>query len=159
MEDSRNLLLFKKGDCTNISNYRPIRLTSNVCKIFNKLLKNRMHNSLDAAQGAEQAGFCRNHSTVDYIFTINQLIEKSNEYNLGLHILFIDYEKAFDSVNLKYLWKALKRQGIQAKFIRILQEMYDKSKVYIKLDKVGPTFDIIRGVKQGTHYHQIYLTV
>ncbi len=66
-----------------------------------------------------------------------------------LYILLIDFEKAFDSVNLEYLWNALKRQGIAQKFIIMLKEMYSNTKAYIKLDKVGPKFEIEKGVKWG----------
>ena len=143
------ILLYKKGNREEIKNYRPISLTSNICKVYTKILKNRMYNYLDNAQSPEQAGFRRNYSTIDHLFTVNQLIEKTNEYRINAYILFIDFEKAFDIVNLEYLWNALARQGIPQKFIKIIQEMYTGTEAYIRLDKKGPKFKLERGVKQG----------
>ncbi len=49
------ILLYKKSSKEKIENYRPINLTSNICKIFMKILKNRMYNQLDSNQTQEQA--------------------------------------------------------------------------------------------------------
>ncbi len=70
------ILLFKKGNKEMINNYRPISLTSNISKI----IKERIYNQLDENQGREQAGFRKDFSTIDQIFTINQLLEKAKEY-------------------------------------------------------------------------------
>ncbi len=75
---------------------------------------------------------------MDHIFTINQVLEKSREFNFPLHIMFIDYNKAFDSVKHSAVWKVLENQGIG-------REM----KVYIKLDREGEMFEVQKGVKQG----------
>ncbi|VDO18177.1 unnamed protein product [Brugia timori] len=108
-----------------------------------------MYNQLDVNQGQEQAGFRKGRSTIDQIFIINQLLEKSNEYKLPLYILLIDFQKAFDSVHLSYLWNALNEQGIQAKYIKILRNIYKIAEGRVKTDKVGQKFRIKKGVKQG----------
>ena len=71
-------ILHKKGERSLISNYRPMSLTSNINEMFMKLSKNRIYNTLDRNQGLEQADFRKNFSTVDHIFTLDQLIEKAN---------------------------------------------------------------------------------
>ncbi len=65
MAPLRIILLFKKGDKSEVSNYRPISLTSNLAKVFSKLLKNRIYALLDWYQSPEQAGFKKERSTVD----------------------------------------------------------------------------------------------
>ena len=57
-----------------------------------------MERTLDENQPREQAGFRKGYSTTDHLQSVNQIIEKSNEFNKQLCIAFIDYEKAFDSV-------------------------------------------------------------
>ncbi len=54
------ILLHKKGNWDNISIYRSVSLISNVRKAFSKLLKYRLYNDLDQAQGKELAGFRKN---------------------------------------------------------------------------------------------------
>jgi hypothetical protein len=143
------ILLHKKGDRESIGNYRPISLNAGLYKMFSKIIKNRCYQQLDQNQGREQAGFRKGYSTTDHLFVINQLIEKCNEYNIEINLLLVDFYKAFDSVDLQYLWSALKRQGINSKMIRIIKEMYRNARGYVKLDKKGPEFNLEKGVKQG----------
>ncbi len=88
------ILLFKKGNKEMIDNYRPISLTSNITKI----IKERIYNQLNENQGREQAGFRKDFSTIDQIFTVRQLLEKAKEYQIGVYLRFIDFKKAYDSI-------------------------------------------------------------
>ena len=93
-ENAVIILLHKKGDRTNLSNYRPISLLDCTYKLFSKIVNNRITRiTLDKNQPIEQAGFRRGYSTIDHLQTINQLIEKTNEYQKPLAIAFIDYIK------------------------------------------------------------------
>ena len=77
-------------------------------KLFTRVLQKRMEQTLDANQPREQAGFRKGYSTTDHLQSINQVIEKCNEFNLPLCIAYIDYEKAFDSVEHAIIFKALR---------------------------------------------------
>ncbi len=78
-----------------INNYGPISLSSNLGETFVKILKNRIYKILDSQQPVEQAGFWKSYSTIDHIQTINQLLEKTNEFDINLAITFIYLNKAF----------------------------------------------------------------
>jgi hypothetical protein len=54
--------------------------------------------------GDHQCGFRRNRSTTDQIFCIRQILETKWEYNETVHQLFVDFEKAYDSVRLRNWW-------------------------------------------------------
>ncbi len=110
--------LYKKRVKENIENYRPISLVSNISKIFIACLKNRMYNQLDQNQSNEQAGFRRGFSIIDNLFVTNQIIEKANEYSLPVKIIFIDFQKAFDTIYHNYLWQALKNLGYKKKSLK-----------------------------------------
>ena len=60
---------------------------------------------------------------MDHLLAINQLIEKSNEYQLDLCIGFIDYEKAFDSIEHPDLFQALRDIGINEGYVCILEDI------------------------------------
>ncbi|MEL7307279.1 MAG: reverse transcriptase family protein, partial [Pseudomonadota bacterium] len=142
-------LLHKKGDKSDPSNYRPISLLSHTYKIFMKIMQRRLDKILDANQPRDQAGFRKGFSTMDHIQVMNQLMEKTREYNLPLYVAFVDYEKAFDSVKHKDLFAALHNQGIRGKIYRLLELIYSKAKARIKLETLGRKFSVKRGVRQG----------
>ena len=97
--EAKIVILFKKGDPIDIKNYRPISVLSRSYKIFTRLLQTRIERTLDENQPREQAGFRKGYSTTDHLQALNQIIEKSNEYNLPLCRGFIDYEKALTQLN------------------------------------------------------------
>ena len=92
------VIFFKIGNRKDINNNRPICLLSNMYKLFTKIITTRLEKKLDENQPKEQAGFRSKYSTTDHIHAINQLKEKCREYNIPLCVAFVDYEKAFDSV-------------------------------------------------------------
>lgn len=147
--ESHIILLHKKGDKDNIGNYRPISLISNVYKVFAKVILERITRVLDENQPIEQAGFRKNFSTIDHIHTIKQVLEKYNEYRKPLYICFIDYTKAFDSLNHQFIWLSLEEQGVDEAYIQIIKSIYKKCKSSIKLETKGDPFPINRGVRQG----------
>ena len=64
------ILLHKKGNITDLGNYRPISLLSNVYKLFTKITA-----ALDFNQPREQAGFRSGFSTTDHLHVVNQITE------------------------------------------------------------------------------------
>ena len=76
------------------------------------------------------------------------MLEEANEYNLEIHLLFIDFRKAFDSVEHNSIWKALEQAGRDKKVIRIMRTVYRDSKTYVKIEEKRQTLDIGRGVRQ-----------
>ena len=149
-KEAKIILLHKKGDKSDIKNYRPISLLSHLYKLFTKIVQNRLKKELDAQQPREQAGFREGFSTTDHLHAINQLIEKSNEYQLDLCIGFIDYEKAFDSIEHLNLFQALREIGINEGYVCILEDIYTDATSRIHLDSdVSEIVKISRGVRQG----------
>ena len=100
-------ILHKKGDTAVIS------------KIIDRSAScRRMLGTLEQHQTREQAGFRAGFSTTDHIQVVNQLQEKANEYKILL--CFLDYKKAFDSIEFTPFLNALKNQGVDQAYITIL---------------------------------------
>ena len=109
-----------------------------------------MEKTLEENQPREQAGFRRGYSTMDHIHTLNQVIEKTNEYNIPINIGFIDYEKAFDSIEHFAIFDALRQIGINETYIDIIEDIYTGATAVVSLDEMtSRPFDIKRGVRQG----------
>lgn len=142
-------LIYKKGDKSDIGNYRPISIMSNIYKVFSKILLSRISKILDENQPKEQAGFRSKFSTIDHIYTVKQILEKFKEYNCVYYLGFIDYNKAFDSLEHDAIWRSLRLQGVHGKIINILKSIYSKTYACVKLDKKSEEFPVERGVRQG----------
>jgi len=143
------ILIFKSGDRNKIDNYRPITLNTTTGKIFSKLIQARIYPLLDSQQPPEQAGFRKSYSTIEQLHTVNQLIEKGNEYQIGVHLAFIDFRKAFDSIKHNSLLLALKNQGLPPRMINLINKLYNGVQARISTDVMGEYFKIGKGVKQG----------
>jgi hypothetical protein len=52
-------------------------------------------------------GFRKGRGTTEQIYILRNIIEQASEWRSNLYILFVDYEKAFDSVHRETLWKIL----------------------------------------------------
>ena len=83
-------------------------LLSTPGKVLYRILLERMKEAVDAKLRDQQAGFRRNRSCADQIASLRIIVEQSLEWNSPLYINFIDYEKAFDSVDSETMWKLLR---------------------------------------------------
>lgn len=146
---SKIILLHKKGPRDKIGNYRPITLSPILYKMFAKIIQARIKKVIHENQPEEQAGFRPSYSTFDHLQTINQIIEKSKEYQIELFIAFVDYSKAFDSIQHSSIWEALEMIHLEPTYINILKQIYSNNKGFISLDQNSKTFPIKKGTKQG----------
>jgi hypothetical protein len=118
-------------------------------KLFMKIVTNRITATLDENQPCEQAGFRAKFNTMDHLQTLNQVMEKTQEFNLSLYLAFIDYKKAFDSVEHISVVEALNSVGIHPKIVRLLDKIYLESRAKVKTEIESETFRIRRDVRQG----------
>ena len=111
----------KKGDLRDCSNCRGIMLLPMPGKVLNRVLLERMKEAVDPKLRDQQAGFRRNRSCADQFVSLCIIVEQSLEWNSPLYINFIDYEKAFDSVDRKTMWKLLGHYGVPEKIISLIR--------------------------------------
>jgi len=91
------LYLFLKKVIKHCRNYRGISLLLTTYKSLTNILVSRLTPNGDEITG-DQFEFRRNRSTTDLIICICQILEEKKwEYNGKVHLLFVDFEKAYDS--------------------------------------------------------------
>ena len=99
-EDWRNSVITpiykEKGDIQDCGNYLGIKLMSHTMKIWEKIIDGWIRNKM--CIGAEQFGFMPGRSIMDAVFSLRVIMEKYREGQKGLHMVFIDLEKAYDWV-------------------------------------------------------------
>ena len=147
------LPIFKKGNPREPSNYRPISLLPYLSKIFEKVLYYRLitHFCTHSILSQFQFGFRKNLSTFDAIVAFTEkLYEGLNEKKSILNI-FIDYSKAFDSVDLEILLKKLDNYGVRGDFLALMRSFLFNRKQYIQFGKAcSATRTLNIGVPQGS---------
>jgi len=72
-------------------------------------------------------------STTNHIHTIRQLMEKHYEYNKELHMLFVEFKQAYDSINCKQMWIALRKFSILDKLVRPIQMCNEQTYCKVRL--------------------------
>lgn len=150
-KNAQVVLLYKKGDKLKIDNYRPISLLPHPYKLLTKIITNRLTNKLDNYQPSEQAGFRKNYSTIEHIQTLNTLIEKCTEYNVPIHLAFIDYHKAFDSIELQAIFNAMNNARVDSRYKNLMEYIYNHATSQVKIteEQITNKIQIKKGVRQG----------
>ena len=140
----------KKGGFRDCNNYRGIMLLSVPGKVLNRIILERVRDAVDPKLRDQQAGFRRNRSCADQIASLRIIVEQSIEWNSTLYINFIDFEKAFDSVDREILWKLIRHYGVPDKIISLIQCTYkDLGSKIAHGGQLSESFEVKTGVCQG----------
>ena len=145
--------IYKKSDRTKCANYRPISLLSNLSKIFEKTMYNRIELFLSEFEIIYklQFGFRKKYSTEHALLSIVEEIRKNlnnGEFSCGA---FIDLEKAFDTVNHQILLSKLEHYGIRDTSLTWIASYLSNRKQKVKLNGVNSKSERVScGVPQGS---------
>ena len=102
----------KKGSTKECSNHQTVAFISHASKIMLKILHAGLQHYVNQELPDVQAGFRKGRGTRDQIANNCWITEKAREFQKNIYLCFINYTKAFDSVDHNKLWKALKEMGI-----------------------------------------------
>ncbi|KAK3506251.1 hypothetical protein QTP70_033602, partial [Hemibagrus guttatus] len=141
--------IFKnKGDVQSCSNYRGIKLMSHAMKVWERVVEARLRKVVEICE--QQYGFMPRKSTTDAIFALRILMEKYRDGQRELHCVFVDLEKAYDRVPREELWYCMRKSGVAEKYVRVVQDMYERSRTVVRY-AIGQTeFKVEVGLHQGS---------
>lgn len=142
----------KKGDSGQCNNYRGISLMDHIAKLYERMIECRLREIVEQSLGEEQHGYRKGRGTTDLIFSLRQVVEKAYEYNVDLFIVFIDLQKAFDSVPRGRLWTCIETEyRVGGRLMRAMKSLYKTSKCNVRTGfKNNEWFDVRTGVRQGS---------
>ena len=157
-----NALYKNKGSKDDVDNYRGITLLSCLGKLFTSLINNRLYDYLTRENmlGNEQAGFRKDHSTLDHIFTLSTIVNFYTAHKKQIYCAFIDYRKAFDSIDRVSLWQKLLDSNVNGKILTVIKNLYNKAKSCVRANnRTSGYFPCSVGVRQGENLSPLLFAI
>ena len=145
--------LFKKGDKKLASNYRPVSLTSVVCKTMEKLIRKKIVDHMKKYNlfSDKQFGFISGRSTVLQLLCVLEDWTKSLDEGGEIDVIFMDFMKAFDKVPHRRLIYKMKKYGLSDKICSWVNDFLSNRKQRVKVNGEFSTWkDVTSGIPQGS---------
>ena len=143
--------IFKgKGSDTDPGNYRPISLLNAIYKIFAAMLQARLASLHEQDLRTTQYGFRGNRGTKHPLFILRRAMEWSDATSTPLHLLFLDWKQAFDSIDHNAMLIALQRFGLSKRALNIITSLYTNATFFAKNLVGSDTTGVVgSGIRQG----------
>ena len=145
--------IFKKGDKSKVGNYRPVSLTSLVCKILESIIKDKIIDFLDENELIRdtQHGFTRGRSCLTILLEFLDVATDSFDKSKQLDVAYLDFSKAFDKVPHRRLILQLKLHGINAKTLAWIELWLSERQQRVLLNGSKSKWEnVLSGVPQGS---------
>ena len=156
---SSTVLLYKKGDVDDLSNWRPISIMVTVYKLYTSILSRRLNDCIglkkkldapDLITSHEQVGFEQTEGCSEHIFELQSCLNNAIRNRFNLYVCFLDLSNAFGSIPHQVIHLMLRRLGLGARFSDIVNDMYSGATMSVKTtDAETDKISIDSGVKQG----------
>ena len=145
--------IFKKGDKTQPGNYRPVSLTSVICKIMESFIKKSLNTHLinNNLLSCEQFGFVSGRNTITQLLvTINDWLSDLDN-NIPVDACYMDFRKAFDAVPHQRLINKLIGYNISGPILNWITSFLTNRKQYVKINNsMSECLNVTSGVPQGS---------
>ncbi len=143
-------LLFKKMDRFLLKNYRPLTLSNTDYKIIAQVFSKRLQKIISKIISIEQSAYIKGRFIGNNTRFLLDVMNYCDTHGKPGILLFIDFKKAFDSLNWQFIELVLKKFGFQAKFIHWFKTLYKNPISFIKINNtLSQRLKINRGIKQG----------
>ena len=153
MKVAKVIPIYKGNSRQFVSNYRPISLLPIFSKIFEKLMYNRLIKFISKSEIIipDQFGFQKNKSTEMAVNAITNQIINSFENKESAYCIFLDFAKAFDTVNHELLINKMEYYGIRGMPLEWFRSYLNNRQQYTEIDDTLSNIDSIKcGVPQGS---------
>ena len=145
--------IHKKGDRTNPNNYRPVSLTSQVCKLMESIVRKHIveHLTENNILRDEQHGFREGRSCLTNLLeTMEHWTEIIDEGD-SIDVAYLDFRKAFDLVSHRHLIYKMSKYGITGQVLKWIESfLYQRSQRVVIHGSMSEIFSVTSGVPQGS---------
>ena len=145
--------IHKKGDKEKYDNYRPISILVQFNQLFERLISKRLisfFNKFDILT-TKQFGFLKRHCTEHAILDLKEYIMNNLEKKEVTAVLFLDLQKAFDTVSHDTLLKKLKHYGVRGSIYELISSYLSDRKQFTKIQNMSSDLaSVLWGVPQGS---------
>lgn len=136
--------IFKKGDRSDVRNYRGINVINIIAKLYDMILCSRLESWFSPFR--EQAGAQRGRGCTEHIVTLRLLMDIARRNKKKLYVMFVDFSSAYDRVSRPLMLALLKRLGCGSVMLCAVASMYQ-----VTQSVVGTAvFAVAVGVRQGS---------
>ena len=145
--------LFKKGNKHAAENYRPVSLTSTVCKLMERIVKKKVMEHMENNElfSIHQHGFRSGHSCVTQLLEVIEIWSKAIDNKDNIDVIYLDFRKAFDSVPFERLLIKLTAYGIGGNVLNWIKSfLNDRRQRVIINGTTSKWADVVSGVPQGS---------
>ena len=145
--------VFKKGSRSIPGNYRPISLTCVLCRIMESFLKDAIMKHLleNNLLSPRQYGFINGRSTVTQLLSYLDSCATKIAKGEVVDVVYLDFQKAFDTVPHARLIKKLEAYGIDGEMLSWITEYLKNRTQVVTINGESSTIgDVISGIPQGT---------
>lgn len=133
-----------------LKTWRPISLLNYDYKILSKIITNRLSNVMENLIHPDQASGVRTRSILDNAHLLRNICDYVSQKNIACAWINLDFEKAYDRVNMNFLFSVLKSAGFGPSFINWVKILYNQiSSSVLVNNHISEPFNLSRGLRQG----------
>lgn len=141
------ILLFKKGDPSELTNWQPLSLINCDAKLFTKLLTNQLRPLLPQLIHPGQTGFIKGRLIADNGLVLSTIMDHCKEIKGQQVGIMLDFEKAYDRVNPDYLVAVMSKMGFTPQFINTIHNLFFNTQIHLNINgHITPSFTQHRGL-------------
>ena len=145
--------IFKKGAKSDPGNYRPVSLTSVICKVFETFIRDTLCSHLinNDLLSTDQFGFCKGRSCVTQLLSTLYDWFAFLDQNIPVDAIYLDFRKAFDTVPHKRLLSKLSGYGVKSNLLSWIEDFLSNRTQYVSINgQCSESVPVSSGVPQGS---------
>ena len=135
----------------DVANWRGISLIPSLAKLMMQMIADKLEVYLSRGLNKAQAGFLSGRSTLEHVATLKDTMVRNEASGTPMYTCFLDFSKAYDSINRDALWSSLRYYQVPEDLIDLLKSYYNETSSFVKLGNywLPDPIATLSGVRQG----------